>query len=255
MNPLISIITVSFNSGKTIRATIESLLNQEFTNFEYIIIDGNSTDNTLEIIKSYENKFALKNVRYKYTSEPDSGIYNAFNKGLNLINGNWVAFLGSDDYYLPEALSYYNTAITKKPNVDFIYASVYIINKEKTIKKINETWSWAVFKRYMNIPHVGSLHNINYFKKYGFFDESYSIAADYELLLRANKNLKTFKVNEITVKMLDGGASNKSVLKAFKETFKAKNKTGKINFFTCLFDYSLAVSKFYTKKILRAYFR
>jgi glycosyltransferase involved in cell wall biosynthesis len=107
MNPLIRIITVSFNSGKTIRATIRSLLNQKCTNFEYIIIDGNSTDNTLEIIKSYENKFALKNVRYKYTSEPDNGIYNACNKGLNLINGNWVAFLGSDDYYSPEKLLQY----------------------------------------------------------------------------------------------------------------------------------------------------
>lgn len=107
------VITICFNSEKMIKYTLEPVLNQTYNNIEYIIVDGNSTDNTLEIIKSYENKFALKNVRYKYTSEPDSGIYNAFNKGLNLINGNWVAFLGSDDYYSPEKLlqycNYYKT--------------------------------------------------------------------------------------------------------------------------------------------------
>ena len=258
IKPLLSIITVCFNSEKTIKRTINSILNQSETNFEYIIIDGKSTDSTLKIIESFEDEFKKKSIHFLYISEKDSGIYQAFNKGIKLSSGDWISFIGSDDYYLKDALKEYFNVIKNNDTkrIDYVYSNVNLVDRNnKIIKSINDNWKWSKFKRYMNIPHVGSLHNINYFKKYGFFDESYSIAADYELLLRANKNLKTFKVNEITVKMLDGGASNKSVLRAFKETFKAKNKTGKINFFTCLFDYSLAVSKFYTKKIFRAYFR
>ena len=97
--PFFTVITASFNSEKTIDKTIESLLNQNYTNFEYIIIDGNSKDSTLEIIKSFEQKFKEKNITYKFISEPDKGIYDAWNKGIKLSDGEWISFLGSDDYY------------------------------------------------------------------------------------------------------------------------------------------------------------
>ena len=90
--PFFSIITVSYNSEKTIKETIVSVLNQTETNFEYILIDGKSTDKTVEIIKSFENKFKEKEIAYQWISEKDTGIYNAFNKGIKLSKGTWISF-------------------------------------------------------------------------------------------------------------------------------------------------------------------
>jgi glycosyltransferase involved in cell wall biosynthesis len=256
-NILFSIITVCYNSEKTIERTIRSVLNQTSSNFEYIIVDGNSTDKTLEIIELYKEKFTEKAITYNWISEPDRGIYNAFNKGVKLSNGNWVSFLGSDDYYIDDALELYSkTILSLKNNVDFVYSNVNILNNhDKIINKVNGIWSWTKFKRYMNIAHVGAFHNKEYFNKYGYFNEAYKIAGDYELLLRAKSILKTVKIEQVTVKMADGGVSNKYVNLAFKETLTAKNKTGKVSFLVCLLDYSIAMLKFQTKKIFHAFIR
>ena len=105
-NPLISIITVCYNSEKTISRTIESIINQTYKNIEYIIIDGKSDDKTLEIIDNYKNNIS------KIISEKDNGIYDAFNKGLNICNGDLIGFVNSDDILTPNALEilvkYYN---------------------------------------------------------------------------------------------------------------------------------------------------
>jgi len=95
--PLVSIVTVCYNSEKTIRDTIESVLNQTYRNIEYILVDGASKDSTVDIIKSYEEKFREKGISYKWISEPDTGIYNAMNKGIDMASGEWCYFLGSDD--------------------------------------------------------------------------------------------------------------------------------------------------------------
>lgn len=256
-NTLFSIITVCFNSEKTIKFTLESVLNQTYNNIEYIIVDGNSTDKTLEIIKFYEQKFIEKGIIYNWISESDSGIYNAFNKGIKLSNGNWISFLGSDDYYVHNALELYSKKILNlKTSVDFVYSNVDVLNEHNEItNNVNGIWSWIKFKKYMNVAHVGAFHSREYFNKYGYFNEGYKIAGDYELLLRAKLELKTAKIEQVTVKMADGGVSNKFVNLAFKETFIAKNKTGKVSFLVCLLDYNIAILKFQTKKIFRAVFR
>ena len=96
--PLISIITVCYNSEKTIERSIQSIINQSYKNIEFIIIDGSSSDNTLEIIDKYKEMISIK------ISEKDSGIYDAFNKGLNICNGDLIGFVNSDDYLMPDAL-------------------------------------------------------------------------------------------------------------------------------------------------------
>ena len=98
-NPKISIITVSYNSEVVIEPTIKSILNQTFIDFEYLIIDGNSKDRTVEIIKSYESKFKEKNISYKWVSEPDNGIYDAMNKGILMSNGQWCNFMNTGDSF------------------------------------------------------------------------------------------------------------------------------------------------------------
>ena len=111
--PLISIVTVSLNSQKTIQRTIDSVKNQIYKNIEYIIIDGGSEDKTVSIIKN--NSTTVK----KWVSENDNGIYDAFNKGLRIFSGDYIGFLNSDDYLLPDAMNILVNYINKNPNKDF----------------------------------------------------------------------------------------------------------------------------------------
>lgn len=252
MKPLFSIITASFNSEKTIKRTLESVLNQSFSNFQYIIIDGKSTDNTVEIIKTFEKLFKEKEINFSWISEKDLGIYDAFNKGIFKAKGDWISFLGSDDYYLANALELYATSAKKlEAQVDLLYSNV----KVEGVKIINGNWSWRKFKKKMNIAHVGAFHSEKYFKKFGLYNTDYKIAGDYELLLRAKKHLKTHKIEEITAIMSADGISNSQIKKVYLETTKAKIETGKVNFLVAKITYVIWMIKYNVKKMLHAIIR
>lgn len=252
MKPFLSIITATFNNEKTLEETINSILNQKYTDFEYIIVDGKSTDNTIAIIKQYEPIFKQKNISFKWISEIDTGIYNAWNKGLKIATGNWISFLGSDDVYLDNALNKYVKKIIEEKNADFVYSKVKLINNNKeVIYIVSDTWKWNQFKRYMKIAHVGAFHNRKYFDTYGIFDESYKISGDYELLLRAKSCLKTTFINEFTAEMKDGGVSNKNVFKAFKEVKKAKINTAGISTIVAFFDFYFSLFKYYLSTFVK----
>ncbi|PWG05601.1 glycosyltransferase family 2 protein [Polaribacter aquimarinus] len=244
---LFSVITVSFNSEKTIKRTIESLLNQSFQNFEYIIIDGKSTDKTLEIIKSFEKEFKRKEIYFTWISEKDKGIYHAFNKGVKKATGKWVSFLGSDDFYLSNALENYSKEIFKiKQDIDLVYSNVEV----KDRKIIRDIWTWKTFRKKMNIAHVGAFHNIKYFKKYGLFNENYKIAGDYELLLRANKKLKSHWFDKVTAVMGDGGISNDNIIEVYKETTNVKIDTKSQSKITSKIDFYIWIVKYRIKTII-----
>lgn len=245
--PLLSVVTVCFNSEQTIRRTIESLLNQSFNNFEYLIIDGKSSDKTVEIIQSFEQKFKQKKISYRWFSEKDNGIYDAFNKGVLKSTGKWVSFIGSDDYYLVNALdNYFNEIITLSKEIDIIYSNVKIENK----RVINAIWSWGIFKKKMNIAHVGAFHNSNYFIKYGLFNTDYKIAGDYELLLRAGNKLKHHWFNKVTAVMADGGISNNDIVKVYKETTKVKIDRKSQSKIASIIDFYIWVSKYRIKTLI-----
>lgn len=248
-----SIITATYNSEKTIARTLDSILSQTCREFEYIIVDGNSSDKTLDIIKSYQPLFSKKKIPFSWTSEKDKGIYDAWNKGVKIAKGSWISFLGSDDQYLENAIELYNCELNNnKESLDLIYSNVKVVNQDIEVKIINGIWTWKIFKRYMNIAHVGAFHNRNYFKKHGLFNESYKVAGDYELLLRAREKLKTKKIDKITAFMDSGGVSNNQINIVFKETFLAKNKTGEVNYIICIVDFFIAHLKFNLKKTLNA---
>ncbi|OSY87023.1 hypothetical protein WH52_13235 [Tenacibaculum holothuriorum] len=252
MNPLFSVITASYNSEKTIKETITSVLNQNYTNFEYIIIDGNSTDNTVNIIREFEPIFKQKNISYKWISEKDSGIYNAWNKGLKLAIGNWIAFLGSDDIYLEKSLEKYAKIAISNPEADLITSKVKLINNNNKVKHIfSKPWRWNEFKRNMKIAHVGSFHNKKYFEKYGIYNETYKITGDYELLLRAKDKLKPLFINEFTAEMKDGGVSNNFVIKAFKEAKRAKIEAGEVNPFIASIEFIFSLLKYYISRLIK----
>lgn len=249
--PLVSIITASYNSQQTIKDTLQSVLDQSYDPIEYIVVDGGSTDNTVSIIKTFEDKFADRNVSFKWLSEPDKGIYDAWNKGVDMATGKWLSFLGSDDIFLPTAIASYVHVLDTHENIDFVSSKVEVHDGHKVIKTISGEWSWKTFRRYMSVPHVGAFHASAYFKKYGLFDTSYRIAGDYELLLRAKDQLNAHHLNEVTVRMGVGGVSNQQIRSTLLETKKAKVHTAGMSPALAHFDFMVALAKANLKKLIR----
>lgn len=212
----VSVITVCYNRSATIAKAIESVLNQDYPNIEYIVIDGNSEDGTQEIIEFYKGKIA------HYISEPDKGMYDAINKGFAVATGEIVGLMHSDDeFYDSEVVSKIVNAFEYSPETDGLYGDgVYVTNdfEEKIVrnriggnydlKKINIGW----------LP----LHPTVYIKKkildqYGFYSLNFKIASDTEFLLRYlfKYKLKMFYLNNYVVKMRMGGMST-SYKRAFQ---------------------------------------
>lgn len=223
--PLISVITVSFNSEKTIEDTFESILNQTYKNIEYFVIDGASKDRTVEIIKEYENKFTEKNISFKWISEKDNGIYDAMNKGIDLASGEIIGILNSDDWFeidtLEKVIKEY-----KKTNFDMFYADIRIVMKERSFIKKSKL-SNNITSRYWNHPTTFVRSSI--YKKYKFKCESIHDDLDFLLRIRKNKNLKVVVLNEILANFRFGGVSNKKSIKNMFWNIKNKNRIYKEN--------------------------
>ena len=174
----VSVITVCYNSAKTIQKTLASVLAQNYDDYEYIIIDGASTDGTLDIIKEYEPGFSGK---MRYVSEPDSGIYDAMNKGIRLAEGDFIGIINSDDFLEADSLNEIGEMISKYPKADIIYGS---------IKSLHHNGGIEISRRphqdlpYDTMAHPGCFISKAAYEKYGYYSNEYKIAADYELLLR-----------------------------------------------------------------------
>ena len=206
----ISIITATYNSGKTVRDTLESVLRQTFSNYEYIIKDGGSKDDTLEIVKNYAPKFGE---RLKVISEPDQGIYDAMNKGFQMATGDVIGILNSDDFYTSDdALQVIADAFANN-DIDATYGDIHFVNEDDLSKRVRY-YSSAVFRRsFMRFglmpAHPSFYCKSDVYEKYGAFDTSYKVAADFENLLRIIYvgNIKTKYIPKDFVTMRTGGAS------------------------------------------------
>ena len=225
---LVSIITVCFNSEKTIKDTIESVLNQSYKEIEYIIIDGKSNDTTLDIIKSYKEDFKSKNISYKWISEPDKGIYDAMNKGLKIANGELIGILNSDDWYQESAVE---KVVQKNQKNEFslISGKKNKVNSQKEILKTldNKKEVKKYIKKTMPINHPATFVHKNVYKNIGVFDTQYKLSADYDLIFRAFKAKATFLfTNEIIVNMRNTGATHqtKNLFITAKEDYQIRQK-------------------------------
>lgn len=212
---LFSIIVATFNVADTLADTIDSVLAQGRTDVELIIVDGNSSDGTVELIRSYGDRVAW------WISEPDNGIYNAWNKGLRAATGRYLSFVGADDVMLPGALNSYARLAAASPEAEFLSARVQY-GDHQNARIIGRPWDWHKFRHYMTVAHVGSMHRRTLFDRIGAYDESFAITGDYELLLRAGANLKTAYMSEITMRMGVDGISSGRGAKVFDEAARAK---------------------------------
>lgn len=231
MNEKVSIVTVCYNSENTIKDTIESVLNQTYTNIEYIIVDGLSNDTTVKIIKSYESKFLEKGIKYEWISERDNGIYDAMNKGIIKSTGDIVGIINSDDWYEKDAIE---KVVIKynQDNFDMVYGDLRIIGKNKNyikkakLKKIIST-------RYWNHPTTfikRKVYEKNFYKL-----ESINDDLDLMLKIRKNKDLKVVVINEILANFRLGGVSNIKSLKRAIKSIKNRNNIYKNNGYSKLY--------------------
>jgi glycosyltransferase involved in cell wall biosynthesis len=242
--PMFSIITVVLNGEKYLEETILSVLNQNFSNYEYIIIDGGSIDNSINIIKKYENKIDY------WVSETDKGLYDAFNKGMTLSRGKFIGIINSDDIYTPHALRIVSNYISNNDKIDFIFGSV---NKHWGVlsgynpKKI--FYSWGFY----------TSHSTGFFiknesaNKVGFYNLKYKYHADYDYFYRMIVKLKmkgiaTLKNELIGIFRRGGFSSRISFWKLLKEEILIRYDNGQNIFLvTFIFFYKLL---FNFKKIL-----
>jgi glycosyltransferase involved in cell wall biosynthesis len=208
VNIRVSIITVCYNSEKTIERTIVSVLNQAYDNLEYIIVDGASTDRTLYIINNYRDRF---DGRLKVISEPDFGIYDAMNKGIKACSGDLIGILNSDDYYFDQAIENVIKLAALNPDAGLFHGNM-VFESQSGIPVI---WrSKAVLNRNdfyrMRVNHPTAFVRKQIYDKFGCYDTKYRIVADYEFMVRCliKFKIKHCYINELITYMHAGGASS-----------------------------------------------
>lgn len=228
----ISIITVCYNSEKTIADTLESVLSQTYSNYEYLIIDGQSKDSTLSIIKEYEPKFKGK---LKWISEKDKGLYDAMNKGIQQATGDVIGLINSDDVLAHENVLKIVAEHIQK--YDGVYSNLLMLDEE-LIKPYRLFKSEKVRKRFgWHPPHPTLYLKKGIYQKYGYFDTQYRVAADFDFMLRIMNHRANLKyVDDYFVYMRSGGTSTngiKGYYKNFKESYIVLKKNNiKLPLFT-----------------------
>lgn len=218
--PLISIITVSYNAISTIEKTICSVLAQTYSNIEYIIIDGGSTDGTVDIIKKYDDKLTY------WVSEPDKGIYDAMNKGISYATGDLIGLINSDDWYADDVFQTIVKAylISDRKTLlhgDIAYYKCGKITIYKPAMNLASFWYGTV------VAHPTVFVPKCIYEEYGVFDRSYKIAADYDLLLRLFLQGVGYRyLSCVVTHMSDGGVSSVNMIAGYREVLRIALSAG-----------------------------
>ncbi len=248
----ISIITVCYNSEKTIKDTIESVLNQTYKDYEYLIVDGMSKDSTLNIVKSYEKKFKGK---LKIISEKDKGLYDAMNKGIKMASGDIIGIINSDDILANEDVFNKIIYTFKNEKCDAVYGDLVFLDKETmTIPTRNFVAHKPSHRLGWHPPHPTLYIKKDVYNKIGNFNIDYKIAADLDFMLRLiNNNYKLVYIPEYLVKMRDGGISTnglKGYINSLKESsLVLKNNRIKLPYLTSLYRVIKTINQGLSAKI------
>lgn len=233
-NLKISIITVCFNSKETLRDTIESVLSQDYTNIEYIIIDGNSSDDTLSIIQEYVNDID------KVISEPDKGIYDAMNKGVKVAVGDYVGILNSDDIFAHNHVISDIANLLKINAADAVYGDLVLVNRNNT-SDIVRSYSSKYFRKWkirfgLMLPHPTFYVRRSLFDKLGFYKLNYRVAADFELMTRFLCNgISLVRNSDVMIKMRQGGISSNGFWWRVHQNFEIIKACKENNIYTNIF--------------------
>jgi glycosyltransferase involved in cell wall biosynthesis len=242
--PLVTVVTAVFNGKPYLAGCLESVRRQDYPNIEHIVLDGGSSDGTLDVLSEYDDRIA------HWKSEPDYGVYDAWNKALKEARGEWICFLGVDDEFLPGSVSAYMALAAKHPEAEYLSSRVRWVHGSGYECTNGGPWSWPEFSRWMCVAHVGSMHRRTLYNRLGAYDISYRSAADYEFLLRARGQLNAAYMPTTTVTMRAGGVSDDA--SALVEAARAKVTTGGRSKALAELEFRIAKAKFMLRPLRRA---
>jgi glycosyltransferase len=245
---VVSIITASYNSASSIEYCIQSVLNQSYKSIEYIIIDNCSTDATLDIAKNYEEDIN------RIISEPDKGIFDALNKGIQIASGDFIGFLHADDFYPDNTVIEELVNKLKSSNSDSLYGDLQYVAKRNTDKVIRNwnagEYSFKKLSRGWMPPHPTFFVKRTCYQQFGLFNINYEIASDYELMLRflGKYKISTCYLNKVLVKMRTGGTSNRSlknIIRKSMEDLKAIRENNIGSYYTLILKNLRKLNQFF----------
>ena len=207
--PTISVVTVCYNSERTIRRTLESVRGQTYGNIEYVVVDGGSTDGTLAVLDEYRHVIA------KFVSEPDSGVYDAMNKGVRMATGDWIHILNSDDFYAASDVLH-NAA----PALDPQRTNYFLMWREFADRSRDlQAWDFSRWRLFVSafLPHPALIVHRKQYEEIGLYNTGYRIAADHDMILRLTAKWAGLKHNMPLTVMLQGGLSEVNMTESLLE--------------------------------------
>jgi glycosyltransferase involved in cell wall biosynthesis len=248
----VTLITATYNSGASIKTCLDSVVSQDYDVFEYLIIDGKSSDETLSIVEDYQKKYFY----IKLISEKDEGIYDALNKGVLLATGDIIGFVHSDDLLASKTVISEIVATLKNEKLDGVYGDLEYVRKEDTSKVVRFWKSRSFNSKLLSMgwmpAHPTLFLKKEVYEKHGFFNLSYKISADYDFMLRILKDdsLKFGYLPKVITKMRIGGASNgsiKNIINKTKEDYRAVRSNHIGGWFSILIKNTSKIKQFVLK--------
>lgn len=228
--PKLSIVIATYNSAETLENCLDSIESQTFRDLEVIVIDGQSSDKTVEIIKQYNGLISY------WHSKKDRGIYDAWNQGVETAHGEYICFIGSDDFYTDNgSLKRIFDAIDER-QFDLVSSKGILAGSGREYL-FGSTWSYRKIARRITVCHPGLMHHRSLFEKYGKFDINYRIVGDYEFLLRLPEETTSLHVDAVTVRVADGGISRLRYMDMLREKRKAQAACARIGAFRAWLNY------------------
>ena len=218
--PRLSILVATWNCVAELQQFLESLANQRWADWELLLLDNASTDGTAELVKGFQQRYSDR--RVCWSSQPDSGIYDAWNRGLQLARGDYLCFIGADDTFLDPA-SLANVAGLTATEPHLITArNAYCDRQGRFLRHWGSGWQWKRMRQSMNIAHPGMLVRRDLFAQIGIFDPTFRICGDYEWFLRLPENLRSVHASDSVLRIVQGGVSHTRIADVYAETFRAQ---------------------------------
>ena len=220
--PRLSILVATWNCVSQLEQFLESLSIQSWADWELLLLDNASSDGTAELVRVFQQRCLDR--RVCWSSQPDLGIYDAWNRGLELARGDYLCFIGADDKFLESASLGKLAGLTATEAHLITARNAYCDRQGRFLRHWGSGWQWKRMRQSMNIAHPGMLVRRDLFTQIGIFDPAFRICGDYEWFLRLPENLRTVHASDSVLRIVQGGVSHTRIVDVYAETFKAQKR-------------------------------